>query len=203
MRSRCCASCPSSSAACSGRSHGSGRTRGPRCTAPCTEPKDTTTTSSRWARRRAPARSVPRSWITCASSSTPWPTKGSCRPRCGVYASTSMSAPTRRRVRRALRKLQRKPDGSTTPRHLCVLRLADLLQVQAAAVEHGVAGDRDHAADRGPHGDDPRAERGGSVERRRARDQVHYQHPAAVPGSRNRHPPALQQTQEYVTSTLP
>ena len=50
-------------------------------------------------------------------------------------------------------------DGNPPPRHLLVLRLADLHQVQVAAVEHHVAGHRRHHPDRRADGADPHAER--------------------------------------------
>ena len=64
-------------------------------------------------------------------------------------------------------------DGSHPPRHLRVLRLADLHQVQVAAVEHHHAGHRRGHPDRRPDGDDPDAQRRRAVDREAAHLQVH------------------------------
>src|SRR6187397_335401 len=63
-------------------------------------------------------------------------------------------------------------NGSITTWYLFVLRLADLLQVQVAAVEQRLDGDRDHHSDRRVDGACPDVERRCPVVRRRARHQV-------------------------------
>ena len=59
----------------------------------------------------------------------------------------SVAPPTRPRPE-PVERTRDAPDGSPPPRDLLVLRLADLHQVQVAAVEHGVAGHRRHHPDR-------------------------------------------------------
>ena len=58
-------------------------------------------------------------------------------------AIAAPAAPVAAQPRRPARR-RGTPDGSPAPWHLLVLRLADLHQVQVAAVEHGVAGHRRH-----------------------------------------------------------
>ncbi len=71
------------------------------------------------------------------------------------------------------------PDGRLILGLYAALRLADLLQVQVAAVEHHVDGDRHHHPDRRADDDDPAAQRVRAVDRRRARHQVRGQRRAA------------------------
>src|SRR5678816_3837912 len=98
-------------------------------------------------------------------------------------------------------------DGSITAWNLFVLRLADLLQVQVAAVEQHVDGDRDHHSDHRIDGVDPDAERRCPVISRRARHQVCGQHRAA--GARagdrgsGRTEPAGEEAVSYTHLTLP
>ena len=95
----------------------------------------------------------------------------SCRPR---------AAQRRRRQPGATR------NGSHPARHLLVLRLADLHQVQVAAVEHLLAGHGRHHPDRRADRADPDAERRRAVVARRAGVPVHGSDRLAGPGPRDR-----------------
>ena len=72
------------------------------------------------------------------------------------------------------------------PRHLLVLRLADLHQAEVAAVEHEDAGHRRHHPDRRADGADPAAQHLRAVVGRRARVQVHRADRLAGAGPRAR-----------------
>ena len=72
------------------------------------------------------------------------------------------------------------------PRHLLVLRLADLHQAEVAAVEHGDAGHRRDHSDRRDRRADPAAQHLRAVVDRRARLQVHGADRLAGQGPRDR-----------------
>ena len=78
--------------------------------------------------------------------------KGALGPRAREARAKLAAARARRDGARCARAAQAsggaEPDGSTAPRDLLVLRLADLHQVQVAAVEHAMAGHRRHHPDR-------------------------------------------------------
>ena len=78
----------------------------------------------------------------------------------------------------------RRADGNPPARHLQLLRLADLHQVQVAAVEHHQPGDGRHHPDRRADGADPDAERRRAVVGGRAGVQVHG--PDRLAGARPR-----------------
>ena len=87
---------------------------------------------------------APMKWTSCARSSTPWPPSRDCRAKLKVL---------RRELDAATRVASRStaggpPDGSHPPCHLWLLRLADLHQVQVAALEHHLADHRRHHPDR-------------------------------------------------------
>ena len=96
-----------------------------------------------------------------------------------AVAAKSAAAAPHRSGRRPRRPRREPRNGSPAARHLCLLRLADLHQVQVAAVDHHVQGHRRHHPDRGADGADPDAERRRALVGGRARLQVRGQRAAA------------------------
>ena len=77
-------------------------------------------------------------------------------------------------------------NGHSAARNLRVLRLADLHQVQVAAVEHDLASHRRHHPDRRAGGDDPDAQCGRTLLERRAGHQIRRADHSAGEGTRHR-----------------
>ena len=140
-----------------------------------TAPTRPTSTTTRWPRSTARASCCAKRSRTCARSWRRWRRAAPCRRTCrslkDELARLALRCPTR--VAAAARQGQGGLDGSHPPRHLLVLRLADLHQAEVAALEHRHPGDGGDHPDRRAGGADPAAQHLRAVVVRRARLQVH------------------------------
>ena len=175
-RSRRCACCRSCSAACSGRSRGCGHSRSPWHTALPTAPTSTRTTTTRWPRSTATGKLLREEIFHLREELEAMEARGALPPKLRALKDELARlrlADAAERAPAVAAEEGKRVDGSPPPRHLLVLRLADLHQAEVAAVEHGDAGHRRHHPDRRAGRADPAAEHLRAVVVRRARLQVH------------------------------